>query len=126
MTTILVTGASGFVGGHVCGRLAGRPDARVRGLLRTTRPDSLPASMECVRGDLNEAPTLDAALQDVQLVVHTAAITADRKEPSRGAYELVNRAGTENLMKAAAKAGTERVVLMSGLGTRPAPRGTYM
>lgn len=126
MITILVTGAGGFVGGHVARRLAGRPDFRLRGLVRRARPESLPASVDCVRGDLNQAATLDAALQGVQLVVHAAAITADRKEPYRGAYEQVNRAGTETLMGAAARAGIERVVLMSGLGTRPAPKGTYM
>src|SRR5215831_3993255 len=126
MITILVTGASGFVGGSVSRRLADRPDLHLRGLVRSARPGSLPASMECVQGDLTQAATLDAALQGVQHVIHAAAITADHKEPSLGAYELVNRAGTENLMKAATRAGIERVVLMSGLGTRPAPNGTYM
>jgi len=126
MITILVTGASGFVGGSVSRRLADRPDLHLRGLVRSARPGSLPASMECVQGDLTQAATLDAALQGVQHVIHAAAITADHKEPSPGAYELVNRAGTENLMKAATRAGIERVVLMSGLGTHPGIRGTYM
>lgn len=126
MITILVTGASGFVGGHVARRLADRPEFRLRCLVRTPRPDSLPASVEWMQADLAQAATLEAALQGVQLVVHAAAITADHKEPYRGAYELVNRVGTENLMGAATRAGIERVVLMSGLGTRPAPNGTYM
>jgi NADH dehydrogenase len=58
--------------------------------------------------------------------VHTAAITADFKEPYRGAYAAVNGRGTENLVAAARQAGVGRLVLMSGLGTRPAPEGTYM
>lgn len=126
MITILVTGAGGFVGGHVARRLADRPEFRLRCLVRTPRPDFLPATVEWMRGDLNRAATLEAPLKGVQLVIHAAAITADRKEPYRGAYEQVNRAGTENLMEAATRAGIERVVLMSGLGTRPAPKGTYM
>lgn len=126
MMTILVTGASGFVGGHVARRLADRPEFHLRCLVRTPRPDSLPASVEWMQADLTQAATLEAALEGVQLVVHAAAITADHKEPYRGAYELVNRVGTENLMGAATRAGIERVVLMSGLGTRPAPNGTYL
>jgi uncharacterized protein YbjT (DUF2867 family) len=126
MTTILVTGASGFVGAHLLRRLANRPDGHVRGLVRKPPPCSLPPSVECVQGELNQPDTLAAALEGVQHLVHAAAITADHKEPYRGAYEQVNKVGTEHLMRAATGAGVERVVLVSGLGTRPAPRETYM
>jgi len=90
MTTILVTGASGFVGAHLLQRLANRPDGQVRGLVREPPPCSLPPSVECVQGDLNQPETLAAALEGVQYLVHAAAITADHKEPYRGAYERVN------------------------------------
>jgi uncharacterized protein YbjT (DUF2867 family) len=126
MTTILVTGASGFVGARLLRRLANRPDGHVRGLVRKPPPCSLPPSVECVQGELNQPDTLAAALEGVQHLVHAAAITADHKEPYRGAYEQVNKVGTEHLMRAATGAGVERVVLVSGLGTRPAPRETYM
>jgi len=126
MTTILVTGATGFVGAHLLQRLATSPQARLRGLVRNPATASLPPSVECVQGNVHRSDALSAAVEGVDQVVHAAAITADLKEPYRGAYEHVNRVGTENLMTVGAAAGVQRVVLMSGLGTHPAPEGTYM
>src|SRR5207249_774737 len=76
--------------------------------------------------DLLQPESLRAALEGVTGVVHAAAITANHKEPYRGAYDTINRQGTENLVAAAQAAGAEVFVLVSGLGTRPAPAGTYM
>jgi len=121
---ILVTGATGYVGGHLVARLAGEGNA-VRCLVRD--PEArLPAGVEAVRGDVTEPRSLPAAVEGMEVVIHCAAITGDRKEPYRGAYERVNREGTANLVAAAGAAGVKRLVAMSGLGCRPAPAGTYM
>lgn len=122
---ILVTGASGYVGGRLAARLAGEGRA-VRALVRDRRRYQAPPGVEVVEGDVTRPPTLDPALAGVARVVHAAAIVGSHREPARGAYELVNRVGTENLVAGAVRAGVERVVLISGLGTRPAPAGTYM
>jgi NADH dehydrogenase len=119
---VLVTGGTGFVGRHVVRRLEGRP---VRAMARRA-PAGLPAGVEVVPADLTKPDTLPAALAGVEAVVHAAALTANVKEPYRGAYDDVNRRGTENLVAAAGEAGVRRLVVMSGLGTRPAPPGTYM
>jgi len=121
---ILVTGATGYVGGHLVARLVGGAEP-VRGLVR--RPDAkLPAGVDAVRGDVTEPESLPAAVEGVEMVIHCAAITGDRKEPYRGAYDRVNREGTANLVAAASAAGVKRLVVMSGLGCKPAPAGTYM
>jgi NADH dehydrogenase len=121
---ILVTGATGYVGGHLVARLVGGAEP-VRGLVR--RPDAkLPAGVDSVRGDVTEPESLPAAVEGVEMVIHCAAITGDRKEPYRGAYDRVNREGTANLVAAASAAGVKRLVVMSGLGCKPAPAGTYM
>ncbi len=121
---ILVTGATGYVGSHLLARLAAHAEP-ARGLVRSADA-RLPAGVEAVRGDITGAGTLAAALDGVETVFHAAAITGDRKEPYRGAYDRVNRLGTENLVAAARKSGVKRLVAMSGLGCRPAPAGTYM
>jgi NADH dehydrogenase len=69
---------------------------------------------------------MPAAVAGVEVIIHAAAITANVKEPYAGAYDAINRGGTENLVAAASAAGVNRIVVMSGLGTKPAPKGTYM
>ena len=120
---ILVTGAGGFVGGHVLRRLGEGTRGLVRDRSALADP---PDGVELVEGDLTEPAGLPAVLEGVRVVIHCAAITGDRKEPSPGAYDAVNRVGTEHLVAAARAAAVERLVVMSGLGTRPAPEGTYM
>lgn len=123
---ILVTGATGFVGGALLRRLA-RGGRDVRAMVRErSRAGALPETAHVVEADVTRPGTLGPALEGVDVVVHCAAITGDRKEPYRGAYDAVNRRGTENLVEAAVKAGAGRIVLQSGLGTVEAPEGTYM
>ena len=122
---ILVTGAAGFVGRHLVRRLAQGGNA-VRAMVRDKASYQPPPAVEVVAADLTEPGTLPAAVEGVGAVVHCAAITANLKEPYRGAYDAVHRAGTAHLMAAARLAGVRRVTLMSGLGTVPAPAGTYM
>lgn len=121
-----MTGATGFVGGNLMRRLAGSGSLRLRAMTRDARRASVSAEVEVVEADVARPETLPAAVAGIDVVVHAAAITADRKESPRGVYDLVNRAGTANLVAAAREAGVGRLVVMSGLGTVPAPAGTYM
>jgi uncharacterized protein YbjT (DUF2867 family) len=120
---ILVTGATGFIGSHFVRRAAA--GGGVRALVRRAGT-AMPAGTEVAVGDVTNAGSLQAALAGIDVVVHTAAITGNLKEPYAGAYDRVNRVGTENLVEAARAAGVKRLVVLSGLGTRPAPAGTYL
>ena len=122
---ILVTGASGYIGRHVLNRLAG--DGRpLRAMIRSRSSAHIPGGVEVVGADLTRPESLREAVSGIEVIVHCAAVTADRKEPRSGFYEAVNRVGTENLVSAAREARVRRLVVMSGLGTVEAPRGTYM
>ncbi|MDP9325683.1 MAG: NAD(P)H-binding protein [Candidatus Dormibacteraeota bacterium] len=122
---LLVTGGNGFVGRHVVKRLSAGGE-RVRAMVRNPSVYHAPEGVEVVRADLTQPETLGPALEGVTRVVHAAAVTGNIKEPYKGAYDDVHRVGTENLVRAATEAGVKRVVAMSGLGTKPAPNGTYM
>jgi uncharacterized protein YbjT (DUF2867 family) len=122
---ILVTGATGFVGSRLLGRLAAAPHDGLRGTARSLRAENLPTGVEAVQADLTRPASLAPALEGVTTLVHAAAITANLKEPYRGAYREINEIGTENLVEAARKAGVGRVVLLSGLSA-PAAEGSYM
>lgn len=113
------------MGRHLVRRLASEGRA-VRAIVRSG--DGFPHldGTVVVMADVTRPATLERALDGATAVVHTAAIVANRKEPYRGAYDAVNRVGTANLVAAARAAGVTRVVLLSGLGTRPGRPGSYL
>ncbi|GAA4532157.1 NAD(P)H-binding protein [Amycolatopsis samaneae] len=66
--TILVTGATGNVGGALVDQLAGREDVTVRALVRRPEAAKLPDGVEAVRGDLSDPASLRTALTGVDSV----------------------------------------------------------
>jgi len=111
--TILVTGGTGFVGGHVVHALRAR-DVKVRVLVRDPkRARRLSAwGAELVVGDIADLTVLRAACVGVTAVIHLVAII----KGARADFERVMEHGTRNLVSAAEGAGVRRFVLMSALG----------
>jgi uncharacterized protein YbjT (DUF2867 family) len=111
---ILVTGGSGFVGGHVVHELRGR-DLLVRCLVRDTKHAAKLASWGCelVQGDMTNPTSLRRAVEGAEAVVHLVAIRQGKREQ----FERIMVAGTRDLLAAAKDAGVRRIVLMSALGT---------
>ena len=111
--TVLVTGGTGFVGGHVVHALRAR-NVNVRVLVRDPkRARRLSAwGAELVVGDIDDVTVLRAACVGVTAVVHLVAII----KGSRADFERVMEHGTRNLVSAAETAGVGRFVLMSALG----------
>lgn len=106
---VLITGATGLLGGHLIKELQQRGE-HIRALvLPVENADKLTAQgVEVVRGDITDAGTLEPAVQDVELVFHLAAMMGVTRPIED--YRLVNVTGSENLYKAAQKAGVRRYV----------------
>lgn len=109
--TVLVTGVTGFTGGHLARYLAGKGHA-VRGLVRpasVARADRLVPILEVVTGDLTDRAAVAEACRDVDTVYHIAA-TYRTAGQADDAYRAINVAGTENLLQASRDAGVRRFV----------------
>jgi uncharacterized protein YbjT (DUF2867 family) len=109
---ILVTGATGYVGGRLVGSLE-RQGLPVRCLAR--RPEHLRARVasttEVVRGDVLDRASIDAALAGIDVayyLVHSMGST--------DAFEANDRLGAEHFGAAARAAGVRRIVYLGGLG----------
>ena len=113
---ILVTGASGFIGGHLAQSLLERGDD-VRVLMRNRRYRS--SQFEVVFGDLSDVESLRAAVKGVEAVFHIAAIRDQWGIPYED-YHQVNVEGTRHLLQAAADQGC-RFVYCSSVGVMGHP-----
>jgi len=111
-----VTGATGFVGGHVARALCARGD-EVRCLVRAASPPDNLAGLDAAtaRGDLRDFDSLRRAMRGAQWVFHCAA---DYRlwVPDPAAMLASNVDGTHNVLRAAAECGVERVVYTSTVG----------
>ena len=128
MSTILVTGASGFVGSYALPELiaAGhaivalvRTDAAGQTILRRFPADQRD-SVELRRGDVTRPGTLPAALEGVDAVLHLVAIPRDWNGGAD--LRLVNTEGTRNIVEAARTARVRRFVHNGGLGVADDPQ----
>ena len=115
MTSVLVTGATGFLGEHLCAELVGRGH-KVRALART-RSDYL-ADLGCTihRGDVLSAKDLDAALPGCSAVFHLAGMVSRDPDDTQRMMRL-HVDGTRAVLEAMARHGVKRLVLASTSGT---------
>jgi len=109
---ILLTGATGYVGGRLLSRLQqqGMPVRCV-----TRRPEALRdrvnATTEVVQGDVFDFPSLAAAFEGVETAYYFVHSMGDNRD-----FESQDRIAAENFAKAATQAGVRRLVYLGGLG----------
>lgn len=119
---VLLTGASGYVGGRLLKPLESA-GVRLRCIAR--RPEYLrsrvAAETEIVSGDVLDRASLDAALRDVSTayyLVHSMG--------SAGSFEEKDREGARNFAAAARAAGVRRIIYLGGLGDSSAQLSTHL
>jgi nucleoside-diphosphate-sugar epimerase len=111
---VLVTGATGFTGGHLVRALLAGGDS-VRALTRSAAPELEAAGVETVIGELRDSAAVARAALGVDIVYHIAAIyrQAGLRDEE---YRAVNAAAVRTIIEAAARGGARRVVHCSTVG----------
>ncbi len=120
--SVLLTGATGYVGGRLLGRLRDC-GARVRCLAR--RPDYLRSrvdeAVEVVSGDALERDTLERALRGVEVayyMIHSMG--------SAGSFIEQDRVAARNFAAAAKSCGVRRIIYLGGLGQEGAQLSSHL
>jgi len=113
---VLITGATGFAGGHLCRRLRARGD-ELRALARpTSNTSELEAlGVEVAIADVTDARAVAKVLEGVDTVYHLAAAFRRQGLPAR-VYREVNVSGTLNMLRAATGQGVRRFIHCSTVG----------
>lgn len=126
---ILVTGATGFVGRHVCATLVAE-GYDVRALVRHQGRAHLPPEVVQVPArDLNDLERLNQAVSGCTGIVHLAARVHVLRETATNpleAFRQVNVLGTLNVLRAAMSAGVGQLVFVSSIAAadpEPTPYG---
>lgn len=115
-TTVVVTGASGFVGSHTCRELLSA-GFKVRALVHNPAKAAerlAHLAVDVRAGDIRDGEFVRSALDGSNAVVHLAAIAIERGSSS---YESVNGAATRVVIDAALAAGVQRFIHMSQNGS---------
>ena len=107
---VLVTGAGGFLGRYIVEQLVRRGD-EVRGLARGDYPELAAAGVEMVRGDVRDPAAVARACEQVDAVIHTAAV-AGIWGP-REQFFSINTEGAKRVIEQAQAAGARALVYCS-------------
>ena len=111
-TRVLVSGATGYIGGRLVPRLIAAGHA-VRALARdSARLTGRFAGAEIVEGDLFDAASIRAALEGIEVAYYLVHSMANGK----GDFAARDRDAAEIFSKAARDAGVRRIVYLGGLG----------
>lgn len=121
--SILITGATGFVGQTLTRVLTENHTSEVRVLVRSPRQgkEVLPPAVRIFKGEVEDAAAVAQAMQGCDQVYHLAALAGVWAKDLRSFYQ-VNVEGTRTVLEAALHAGVKKVVVTSTGGVMgPSP-----
>jgi len=115
-TRILITGVSGFTGGHLCERLASQGH-EIKALVRDPSRCEAYSRMgvELIKGDLRDPHAVEIAMKGTEIVYHIAALYRQANVSRQEMWEC-NVEATRHLLDAAIKEGVKRFVHCSTIG----------
>ncbi|TFH36443.1 MAG: NAD-dependent epimerase/dehydratase family protein [Anaerolineales bacterium] len=117
---VLVTGATGFIGSHLCRALlaAGYP---TRVLIRATSSTALiqDLDVELALGDLLDQASLEAAMQGIEIVIHCGAEVGGWHD--RETMVASHVIGTENILRAVTRSRVRRLLYTSSVAALGVP-----
>ena len=120
---VLITGATGFIGGRLAQRLAQDEGAVVTGIGRQL--DRVPflaeAGVNLQRADLRDTAVLRPLLTGQEIVFHAAALLS-RKRATPAAAEAINVQATQDLLRLADEAGICRFIHISSINAYGPPQ----
>jgi len=117
MESILVTGATGFLGQHLVRQLAAAGhEVRLRVLCRGSSPWDDDPSVEVFHGDVSSHEDVFRAVQDVNEIYHLAGFVSRNPRQAEALY-LTHVEGTRNVCEAARESVIDRMVHISSSGT---------
>lgn len=113
MPQLLITGASGFLGGRTAAHFARLPQYSVRATSRSTKKEANLTQLGCefVPGDLTDATFVSQLVAGMDTIVHCAALSSPYGV--RSAFESANIVATETLLQAARNAGVSKFIFIS-------------
>lgn len=110
--SVLVTGATGFIGRRLCARLVAEEHDVTALVLPGEATDAL-GDVHIERGDITDPAAVARATRGCDYVYHLAAVVGDWGDPSL--FWRVNVEGTRHVLDAAAVAGCQRVLMVSSI-----------
>jgi UDP-glucose 4-epimerase len=108
---ILVTGANGFIGAHLCQELSHR-NISFRATARNSNENHYIDFVSC---DLETTASLIQLMDGCDVVVHLAGRAHVTNDDSKEKYQVANEFVTQQLAKAATKSGVTRFVYLSSI-----------
>lgn len=120
--TISVTGATGFLGGHLIKRLL-IDGHKVRTLVHRRRPDpALESQIVAGTGSVNDIESLRNAFEGAETVCHLVGLITETRTQT---FEEIVAQGTANVVEACRQAGVRRLLYISAIGTAAKAASKY-